>query len=266
MQDHPNELWRKRAVYLRSALLKAVMLAAPVLVALVLTNCGGAALVVPFITFVFEGVTVDSVGQRQIVQLNLISSDISQGKSSGSFDSSSSIKTRNALNASPLQDRASSGTYSGSNFSLSAPGAVAPLAPAYSGQFIEADTITLTPTSSAAPPITLVRVDNSFRPKLHDSHWSGTDAASKQRWTVHFETDPKFNDDAVELLVGTDNLGGTISGYAAMRRIELSIVRGGKTLSMSGRMGPAGQTPPISDDFTAARTINFSDGSTLARD
>ena len=263
MLNHPDESRRSRAARLRGALLAAALLAAPVLV---LTNCGGAAVVAPFITFEFDGETVDSAGQPQVVKLALFSSDVDQGKGSGSFDSTSLIQTRDPVDGSQLQARAASGAYSGGNFSLSAPGAAEPLAPSYSGQFTEADTITLTPTASGGPTLTLVRVDNSFRPKLDDSHWSGRDAASNQNWTVHFETNPKFNEDAVELLVGTDNLGGTISGFAVMRRIEISIVRGGKTIAMSGRMGPAGQTPPISNDFTAAQTISFSDGSTLKRD
>ena len=215
-------------------------LATLMLPALLMSSCGGgvgeAALVVPFITFQFEGVTTDAAGTREQVRLNLISDDVTQGKTSGSMTAS--------LAAGQQFHADVTGTYSGSTLRLNVPNAAAPLAPAYSGQFVEPDTIVLTPTSGAVPALTLLRADNSFRPVLHDSRWSGRDATTGQVWKVHFETDPAFSESATEFLKGDDSVDGkvgTVSGYAVMRRIEIDVIRGTQTIRRSGRMGPAGK-------------------------
>jgi len=244
----------------------AGLLATLALPALLLGSCGGgvgeAALVVPFITFQFEGL-VPVAGQLQRATFSLDSPDIAQGKTTGSLTANLAIGNTRADGV--------AGTYRGSTLQLTVTGAVAPLAPAYSGEFVEPDMIVLTPASGAQPAITVLRVDNSFRPVLHDSRWSGRDAGSGQAWKVHFVTDPIANDfDGSAILKGDETVNGVagvVSGYAVMRRIELDVVRGGRTVHLSGRMGPAGQTPPASPATPAqAQTMTFSDGSTLARD
>lgn len=243
----------------------AGVLAALVLPALLVSSCGGGvgeALVVPFITFQFEGVVTDAGSTREQVRLNLVSPDVAQGKSRGAITAT--------LAAGQQFHNDVSGTYVGNSMQLSVPGAAAPLSPAYSAQFVEPDTIVMTPTSAGLPAITMLRADNSFRPVLHDSRWTGKDAATGQVWKVHFETDPPFSDDATEFLKGDDSLGGqagTVSGYAVMRHIELDVVRGTQTRRLSGRMGPPGKTPPANPPTPAqAQTMTFSDGSTLTRD
>lgn len=244
----------------------AGLLATLMLPALLISSCGGgvgeAALVAPFITFQFEGVTTDAAGTREQVRLNLISGDVDQGKTSGSMTASIAVGQQSHNNV--------TGSYSGNTLRLSVPDAVAPLAPAYSGQFVEPDTIVLTPASGGLPAFTLLRADNSFRPVLHDSRWSGKDGATGQVWKVHFETDPAFSESATEFLKGDESVDGkpgTVSGYAVMRRIEIDVIRGTQTIRRSGRMGPAGQTPPANPPTPAqAQTITFSDGSTLTRD
>lgn len=230
-----------------------------------LSSCGGgvgeAALVVPFITFQFEGL-VPVAGTLERATFSLDSDDIAQGKTTGSLTANVAIgDTRGQV----------TGTYAGEALQLNVANAAAPLAPAYAARFVEPDTIVLTPTSGSQPAITVVRADNSFRPRLHDSRWTGKDASTGQAWKVHFITDPIADDfDATAILTGdetTDGKAGSVSGYAVMRRIELDVVRAGQTVRLSGRMGPAGQTPPASPATPAqAQTITFSDGSTLARD
>lgn len=253
-----NRLARRWSSYVAGSL------ATLMLPALLMSSCGGGAeaLVVPFITFQFEGVTTDAAGTREQLRLNLTSDDVAQGKTSGAMTAS--------ISAGQQFHNDVTGSYAGNTLRLSVPGAGAPLAPAYSGQFVEPDTIVLTPTSGGVPALTFVRADNSFRPLLHDSRWSGKDAATGQVWKVHFETDPAFDDGATEILKGDDSAGstvGTLSGYAVMRRIEIDITRGAQTIRRSGRMGPEGQTPPANPPTPApAQTITFSDGSTLTRD
>lgn len=244
----------------------AGLLATLMLPALLISSCGGGvgeALVVPFITFQFEGVSTDAGGTRQRVQLNLFSDDVTAGKTSGSL-------TANLRVVGVQEHLGVSGSYSSNDFSLSVPGATAPLAPTLSGRFVEPDTIMLTPTSGGLPPITLVRADQSFAPQLHDSRWSGKDAVTGQVWKVHFLTDPANDAGTTEFLKGdesADGSTGTISGYAVMRRIEIDVTRGAQTFHRSGRMGPEGQTPPASPPTPAqAQTMTFSDGSTLTRD
>lgn len=260
-----NEFARGGATLRARASCVAGLLAALMLPALSMSSCGGGAelLVVPFITFAFEGVTTDSAGTRERVQLVIFSSDNTEkGKTSGSLTANLQTASQTHLSV--------PGSYSGNTFSLSVPDATAPLAPAYSGNFVEPDTILLTPTTSGAPAITFVRADQSFRPILHESRWSGTDATTGQVWKVHFQTDPSDDAGSTEFLKGDDSAGGqpgTLSGYAVMRRIELDITRGAQTIHRSGRMGPAGQTPPASPPTPAqAQTMTFSDGSTLTRD
>jgi hypothetical protein len=232
--------------------------------ALLMSSCGGGvgeALVVPFITFQFEGVVTDAGGKQEQVRLNLTSADVAQGKTSGAVTATLSVAQQFHNDV--------SGTYRGESMQLNVPGAAAPLASAYSAQFVEPDTIELTPNSASLPVITLLRADNSFRPLLHDSHWSGKDATG-QVWKVHFVTDPAFSQDATEFLKGDESVGGQVgmvSGYAVMRRIELDVVRGTQTVHLSGRMGPLGQTPPANPATPVpAQTISFSDGSALMRD
>jgi hypothetical protein len=243
----------------------AGVLAALILPALLLISCGGGvveALVVPFITFEFQGVSTDAAGAQQIVHLSLFSSDNDAGKTSGSLTANLHDDNQNFF--------AITGSYRGNDFSLSAPGATAPLAPNLTGKFIEVDTIQLTPTSGGLPPLILVRTDQSFVPQLHDSRWSGTDAATGLVWKVHFSTVPDGDAGPVEFLTADETAGGTsgtVKGYAVMRRIEIDVTRGAQTFHRSGRMGPAGPTPPISPPtLTPAQTMTFSDGSTLTRD
>lgn len=246
----------------RAAAGLAALLVLPVLS---MSSCGGgvgeAALVVPFITFQFEGL-VPVAGTLERATLSLDSNDIAQGRTSGTLTANLAVGDTRAE---------ATGTYAGEALQLSVANAVAPLAPGYAARFVEPDTIVLTPASGAQPALTVVRVDNSFRPRLHDSRWTGKDASTGQAWKVHFVTDPVADDfDATAFLTGdetVDGKAGTVGGHAVMRRIELDVVRAGQTVRLSGRMGPAGQTPPASPPAPApAQTITFSDGSTLARD
>jgi hypothetical protein len=120
------------------------------------------------------------------------------------------------------------------------------------------------------PALTVVRADNSFRPTLHDSNWTGKDGAGRD-WKLSFKT-PTFGDsDATVLLSGSEQLAGqtsTLEGFAVMRRLEISIQRGAPAVEtrLSGRMGPVLQKPPLEDSsFAPAQTITFADGGTLSR-
>lgn len=263
---HHHRINRDQARGRRAALgLLAALPAAP---AWLLSGCGGGeALIVPFITFVFEGV-VTTAGGDQVVQLSIDPNGTLQGKSSGTLDGAT-ISTRDPVAGTAGQNLAVTGTLSGRALDLQVAGAVAPLATPYTGRFAEDDTIVLTPSDSTLPSLTLVRVDNSFRPQLDNSTWTGTNAQG-QPWTMAFRTRPPFDDGGTELLEGTDLLAGqpgTLVGYAAMRRLEITITRNATATHLSGRLGPAGTTPPANtSDLTPARTITFSDGSTLTRD
>ncbi|NRR30222.1 hypothetical protein HSX11_08465 [Oxalobacteraceae bacterium] len=245
----------------------AAMLAGLALLPTTLTSCGGGtelALVAPYITFVFRGVNGPPDAPLQFIQLGLQSADIDQKKPRGGIESGSLSTTDAGTGAGQQLASIASGTYAGGDFDISLPSATAPLATAYSGTFSDADTIVLKPKTAGLATFTLVRVDNSFRPKMHDSKWTGKLGAGMQDWKVSFNTNPPFDEDAIELLTGSDNLGNTFSGYTLMRRIEL--LRSPGNTRMSGRMGPAGQTPPVSDTFAPAQTIKFDDGSSLTRD
>jgi hypothetical protein len=268
-----RETWRNRAAdrrVVRSAFKRAAALLT-LLLPLGLTSCGGGvgeALVVPFFTFQFEGVLTGASGERQVVQLNL--NPAQQGQASGSF-ASVGLSTRNRVPiATPEQTLTAAGSFSGRSLNLDVPGAVLPLAKAYSGQFVEDDTIVLTPATGSAPAITVVRADNSFRPKLHDSNWTGKDGAGRD-WKLSFKTRPDFDEGATELLSGSEQLAGqtsTLEGFATMRRLEITIQRGAPAVEtrLSGRMGPALQKPPLDDSSQApAQTITFPDGGTLTR-
>lgn len=254
-----------RAALRRRAFAIAALLAGLALVPALLASCGGGtelALVAPYITFVFRGVDGAPDAPLHFIQLGLQSADIDQKKARGVIDSGSLSTADAATGTSEQLASIASGTYAGNDFDIALPAATAPLDTAYSGTFAEADTVVLKPKAAGLSTFTLVRVDNSFRPKMHDSKWTGKLGSAD--WKVSFQTDPAFNDDAIELLTGTDNLGNTLKGYALMRRIEL-VVSPAQT-RMSGRMGPAGQTPPVSDAFVPAQTIKFDDGSSLTRD
>ncbi len=235
-----------------------------------LGGCGGGALVVPFITFVFEGVVADGAGTRVVVQLNLGDSNAVAGLSSGSYvDPSLNFRNPLAVGGGATFLTAS-GSFSGNALTLNLPLATAPLDTAYAGEFVEPDTIVLTPANPARPTLTLVRADNSFRPMLDGSRWTGSDTGGRA-WRIEFRTDPPFGDGATVLLTGTDTLAGqatgTLVGHAAMRRLEITLTRGGIATRLSGRFGPAGTTPPANPpDPTPAQTLVFADGSTLTRD
>lgn len=277
MTHHPNEAPRLRAWRRRWPAAAAVL--AALALALAIASCGGgaAALVVPFISFSFEGVVAtDAAGtELQIVQMNLFPSDDSKDKPSGRFDSAA-LSTRNPvpIGASEQSISTVTGTFAGNTLKLDVPGAAPPLANAYNGQFVEPDNIVLTPAieNAATPPISLVRADNSFRPELDASHWTGKLAATGETWKLSFQTRPPgLQGDATVLLSGTSAgaLSGTLSGYAAMRHLEITLVDSGTgtPTRLSGRMGPPGQTPPApSASFASAQTITFADGSTLTRD
>lgn len=259
MSRHPN---RQR----RAAISLAVIACLPP----VLTGCGGAAVaVVPFITFAFEGViTVNAAGDLQIVQVSLDNNATQQGKSSGTFDSPT-LSTRdtqgNVLQTFGPFAKPISGSFDGNSLNLSLPGAVSPLATAYSGEFIAADTILLTPVSGGLPSIKLLRVDNSFRPNLDGSTWTGKNGRGDP-WTISFTTQQVGI--GAELLTATTDVlagqGGTWKGFAEMRDLEVTITRGASVTTLTGTFGPAGTTPPGSTQFDA-KTLTFPDGSVLTR-
>jgi hypothetical protein len=260
MPSQPN---RQR----RTALSLAVIACLPP----VLAGCGGAAIaVVPFITFAFEGViTVNAAGDRQIVQVSLDNNATQQGKSSGTFDSptlSTSNTQGNQLQSfgtSPA--RPMSGTFDGNSLNLSLPGALPPLATAYSGEFIAPDTILLTPVGGGQPTIKLLRVDNSFRANLDGSKWTGKNGKGDP-WTISFGVEQAGI--AVELMTATTDVlagqPGTWKGFAEMRDLEVTVTRGATVTTLTGTFGPAGTTPPGSTQ-SDARTLTFADGSMLTR-
>jgi hypothetical protein len=262
MSSHPN---KQR----RTALSLAVIACLPP----VLASCGGAAIaVVPFITFAFEGViTVNAAGDLQVVQVSLDNNATQQGKSSGTFDSPT-LSTRDTQ-GNQLQTFGSfppskpiSGSFDGNSLNLSLPGALPPLATAYSGEFIAADTIMLTPVGGGLPTIKLLRVDNSFRPNLDGSKWTGKNG-NGDSWTITFTTQQIGL--AAELLTATTDVlagqAGTWKGFAEMRDLEVTVTRGATVTTLTGTFGPAGTTPPGSTQ-SSAQTLTFPDGSALTRD
>jgi hypothetical protein len=90
--DAPPPLGLRR----RSALGAAGLLVAAPGLPLLLSACGGGeALVIPFITFSFEGVVFDSAGSPRIVQLNLDPNGTQRGKATATLDSPTlSIRSR----------------------------------------------------------------------------------------------------------------------------------------------------------------------------
>jgi hypothetical protein len=146
------------------------------------------------------------------------------------------------------------------------PSATAPLARVYAGEFVEENTILLTPILDVRPPIRLLRVDNSMRPGLADSRWSGQDAA-RRPWTIDFKTDQN-NEDGTQIVTGTDLLGGvagSLTGYATMDRLEISLRRGTVTTPLSARLGPAVPSPRTAGPRVFPRSMTFTDGSVLTR-
>lgn len=232
-----------------------------------LAACGGAAaLIVPFITYAFEGV-ITTGGVQDVVQVNLGTSS-QPGQATGNLSGVVvNLRDKNG-NSIPLQV-SGTGSYSGSSVNLSLPAAVAPLDTSYSGTFAEADLIVLVPANSALPMLTLVRADPSFKPSLDASTFKGKDASSRD-WTMNFQTDPAGLDDSTVYLTGTDMLtgqpDGTITGYAAMRHLEITLTRGATKTAFSARLGPAGTTPPpTTGNPLRALTITFGDGTVLTR-
>jgi hypothetical protein len=261
MSSHPD---KQR----RAALSLAVIACLPPMLA----GCGGAIAVVPFITFAFEGViTVNAAGDLQVVQVSLDNNATQQGKSSGTFDSPT-LSTRDTQ-GNQLQTfgpfapaKPISGSFDGNGLSLSLPGALPPLATAYSGEFIAGDTILLTPASGGLPTIKLFRVDNSFRPNLDGSKWTGKNGKGDP-WKVSFTTQ-QIGIGAELLTATTDVLAGqagTWKGFAEMRDLEVTITRGATATTLVGTFGPAGSTPPGSTQ-SDAQTLTFPDGSMLTRD
>lgn len=259
MSSHPD---KQR----RAALSLAVIACLPPMLA----SCGGAAVaVVPFITFAFEGViTVNAAGDLQIVQVSLDNNATQQGKSSGTFDQptlSTSDTLGNQLQSFGPGAKPISGSFDGNSLRLSLPGALPPLALEYSGEFIAADTILLTPVGGVLPTIKLLRVDNSFRSNLGGSTWTGRNGKGDP-WTISFTAQQVGI--AVELLTGTTDVlagqAGTWKGFAEMRDLEVTITRGATVTTLTGTFGPAGTTPPGSIQSDAL-TLTFPDGSVLTR-
>lgn len=239
-----------------------------------LTNCGGESAApaasdtsyVPFFTFGFQGVIIlNAAGDWQTVSFN---SSQTPSVSTGTMSFSLSVSNINATTQ--LTNAQGTGTFAGRslNINLTDP-VVLPLSKAYTGHFIEDDTFVLTSSTASAPSLTLVRADQSFRPRLDASTWKGLNAQGNT-WTVSLHANPPsdpnpFAEPATVLLTGTDTLGGTLSGYAVMRRIELKVTRAGNSTFLSGLMQPVGQTPPKTSIDTKASAIIFSDGSSLTR-
>ena len=221
-----------------------------------LSGCGGAALFAPFFTFTFGGVV-----DRQIVSVAFFPDAKSVNQPSGRFDSSNISVSNVPFNF--------SGTFDGRDMQLTVVGATVPLGNAYSGHFIEDDTIVLTPSNLNLKPIT-VRLDNQttaekrFVPTL-TGDWTGKDANGAD-WALRLDTDPLNNDagNATVLLVGTETLGpaaGTaLMGYASVHYIELDI----GALHLTGTL-QAGPTPPNAGDPQVTATINFKGGGSLGK-
>ena len=149
---------------------------------------------------------------------------------------------------------------------------LAPLAPRYSGVFVEDGTIVLTPTVPGPLPIT-VRIDRQnpqedrFLPAL-TYDWVGT-SANNAPWRLRLVNDPAGDPgEAVVLLAGKEAPGTAqetlLSGYASVRYIEMDIARAGGSAKLKGTL-QADLSERVAGTPQVTAVISFEGGGTLCR-
>ena len=116
-----------------------------------LVGCGGAALFAPFFVFTFVGVV-----DRKIVSVTF--SPPNRDLPTGVIDLQSFISVRDPKNNAFFVSSNFDGKFNGRDLLIALATPLAPLAPRYSGEFVEDGTIVLTPTAPGPLPITL-RID-----------------------------------------------------------------------------------------------------------
>ena len=258
-QETPKGVTRRHLV-LGSA---AAVLAVP------LTGCGGAALFAPFFAFTFVGVV-----DRKIVSMSF--SPPNRDQSTGRIDLQSFITASDPKNGAFFVSSNFDGSFNGRDLqiALAIPLAIplAPLAPRYSGVFVEDGTIVLTPTVAGPLPIT-VRIDkldpqeDRFLPAL-TGDWVGTDA-NNAPWKLSLANDPASDPgEAVVLLAGKEAPGtaqeALLSGHASVHYIELDIARAGGSVKLKGTL-QADPSKRVVGTPQVAATIGFEGGGTLRR-
>lgn len=246
----------------RRALLRAggAALLAPLVAPL--AGCGGAAVAfAPFFPFTFQGVV-----DRRVVAVTFSPDDASNGKTSGRFETVNCfINVRDAAGASAGSNF--SGSFDGRALEITLVTPPAPLAAVYDGEFVEDDTVLLTPRGGGAAITVRRNTNDRFLPTL-TGDWSGQDA-SGLAWRLRLDTEPLNSDaDATVLLVGTELRGGAaavaLQGYASIDFIELRIARAGGTAVLTGTLVPAAAPPPAGEP-QRTETIRFDGGGTLQR-
>lgn len=232
-----------------------------------LVGCGGAALFAPFFTFAFVGVV-----DRKIVSMNF--SPQTTDQSSGRFDLGSSINVSDPKSIVLSITSFFDGSFNGRDMLIALATPLAPLAPKYSGVFVEDGTLVLTPTVAGPLPIT-VRIDRQvtqetrFLPGL-TGDWVGTDA-NNAPWKLSLETDPPnptLPGEPAMLLAGKEAPGtaqeALLSGYASVHYIELDIARAGGTVKLKGAL-QSDPSKPVVNGPQVTVTITFEGGGTLRR-
>lgn len=247
----------RRHVVLGSA---AAALAAP------LFGCGGGAvLFAPFFVFSFVGVV-----DRKIVSVSF--SPPNRDQSTGVFDLQSFISVRDPRDNAFFVSSNFDGSFNGRDLQMALTTPLAPLAPRYSGVFVEDGTLVLTPTVSGPRPIT-VRIDKQnpqedrFLPTL-TGEWVGTDA-NNAPWRLSLANDPASDPgEAVVLLTGQEAPGtaqqAVLSGYASVHYIELDIARSAGNVKLKGTL-QADPSKRVVGTPQATATITFEGGGTLRR-
>ena len=246
----------RRHVVLGSA---AAALAVP------LVGCGGATLFAPFFVFTFVGVV-----DRKIVSVTF--SPPNRDLPTGVIDLQSFISVRDPKNNAFFVSSNFDGKFNGRDLLIALATPLAPLAPQYSGEFVEDGTIVLTPTAPGPLPITL-RIDRQdpqedrFLPAL-TGDWVGTDA-SNAPWRLSLANDPASDPgEAVVLLAGKEAPGtaheALLSGCASVRHIELDIARAGGSAKLKGTL-QAGPSKRVVGTPQVTATISYEGGGTLRR-
>lgn len=228
-----------------------------------LAGCGGGALAyAPFLQFAFQGVV-----QRQIVNVSFSPATTTQ--TSGNFDDGSFISARDPVGGGFVSS-SFSGSFEDRDMRLQLAEPAAPLAPAYRGRFTDDATVLLTPDDDSFEAFSVRRNENdSFLPTLSDD-WSGTDAQGRS-WSMRLDTEPAFGDgEATVLLVGNENLDGgaasAVLGFASIRHIELTVLRNGAAVQLSGVLQPDPVLRSESNpDAQITGEIRFDGGGSLTR-
>ena len=230
-----------------------------------LAGCGGAALFAPFFVFSFVGVI-----DRKIVSVSF--SPPNRDQSTGVIDRQSSISVRDPKNIVPTVSSNFDGSFNGRDLLIALVTPLAPLAPNYSGVFVEDGIIVLTPTVPGPLPI-IVRLDRQdpqedrFLPAL-TGDWVGTDA-NNAPWKLTLANDPASDPGEAAVLLAGKEAPGTaqeapLSGYASVHYIELAIARAGGGVKLKGTL-QADPSKRVVGTPQVTAIISFEGGGTLRR-